>query len=61
MTAPLPSRLSSLDAYRGFVMFLMAAEVLNVAGVAKHFPGNAVWEMLRFHTSHVGRYRPQLA
>ncbi|MGE5194108.1 MAG: acyltransferase family protein [Deltaproteobacteria bacterium] len=49
----LPSRLSSLDAYRGFVMFLMMAEVLRIRQVAGHFPGNKVWELLAFNTSHV--------
>ena len=37
-----PARLTSLDAFRGFVMFLMAAEVLRIGGVAEHFPTNAV-------------------
>ena len=49
----LPDRLSSLDAYRGFVMFLMMAEVLRIKQVASHFPGNRVWELLAFNTSHV--------
>src|SRR5262245_33876344 len=47
------NRLASLDAYRGFVMFLMMAEVLRVKQVASHFPGNNVWELLAFNTSHV--------
>jgi len=50
---PPPPRLQSLDAYRGFVMFLMAAEVLHLAGLAEHFPGSSFWETIRFHTSHV--------
>lgn len=48
-----PVRLASIDAYRGFVMFLMMAEVLHVGKVAAHFPGHPVWEFLKFHTSHV--------
>jgi len=51
--AALPNRLSSLDAYRGFVMFLMMAEVLRVKQVASHFPGSRVWDELAFNTSHV--------
>jgi predicted acyltransferase len=47
------NRLASLDAYRGFVMFLMMAEVLRIKQVASHFPGNNVWEQLAFNTSHV--------
>ena len=31
---PKPQRLASVDAYRGFVMFLMMAEVLRIAKVA---------------------------
>lgn len=49
----LPNRLSSLDAYRGFVMFLMMAEVLHVSQVAKSFPDSDLWQTLEFHTSHV--------
>jgi predicted acyltransferase len=49
----LPNRLSSLDAFRGLVMFLMMAEVLHIAQVAKSFPDSPVWQTLAFHTSHV--------
>ncbi len=52
-TPTAPNRLSSLDAYRGFVMFLMMAEVLRVKSVASHFPNNKIWELLAFNTSHV--------
>jgi len=50
---PAPARLVSLDAYRGFVMFLMAAEMLQIPGLAEHFPGSAVWQWLAFHSEHV--------
>ena len=46
-------RLSSLDAYRGFVMFLMAAEMLRIPGVAEHFPTSTFWQTLAFHGEHV--------
>ena len=55
-THPLPlksQRLSFVDAYRGFVMFLMMAEVLRIGTVAAGFPESAVWQTLKFHTSHV--------
>jgi heparan-alpha-glucosaminide N-acetyltransferase len=56
--APAPparaARLLSLDAYRGFVMFLMAAELLQVPEVAEHFSGNPVWQWLGRHSGHVG-------
>src|SRR5579863_7104311 len=48
-----PTRVASVDAYRGFVMFLMMAELLHVGQVAHNFPGNSVWETLAFNTSHV--------
>ena len=48
-----PARLASIDAYRGFVMLLMMAEVLHIGKVAESFPGNPVWEFLKFHTDHV--------
>ncbi len=47
------NRLSSLDAYRGLVMFLMMAEVLRIKDVSRHFPDNDTWKLLAFHTSHV--------
>jgi predicted acyltransferase len=49
----IPARLTSLDAYRGFVMFLMMAEVLRLPRVASAFPGDALWQWIAFHTSHV--------
>jgi len=48
-----PKRLVSMDAYRGFVMLLMMAEVLHLSRLAKAFPDNEVWQFLAFHTSHV--------
>jgi predicted acyltransferase len=46
-------RLASIDVYRGFVMFLMTAEVLRLRDVAEDLPGQRVWEWLRHHQSHV--------
>src|SRR5881296_2422888 len=51
--APPPARLASLDAYRGFVMFLMMAEVLRVSKVASAFPDSPIWNLLAFNTTHV--------
>ncbi len=50
---PLSSRLASIDAYRGLVMFLMMAEVLEFCEVASKFPNNRLWEFLCRHQSHV--------
>ena len=47
------NRNQSLDAYRGFVMFLMMAEVLRLSKVAQSFPDSAVWAFLAYHQSHV--------
>jgi len=52
-TTIVPARLTSMDAYRGFVMFLMMAEVLHVGRVAAAFSDSAFWRFLDFHTSHV--------
>jgi heparan-alpha-glucosaminide N-acetyltransferase len=46
-------RNSALDAYRGFVMLLMMAEVLRLARVASAFPGNWLWGVLAYNQSHV--------
>ena len=51
-TAP-PARLMSMDAYRGFVMTLMAAELLNFQHLHEVFPTNALWAFLAYHQSHV--------
>jgi predicted acyltransferase len=47
------ARLASVDAYRGLVMFLMLAEVLHLAAVAKAFPKSEVWQLLAHHQEHV--------
>ncbi|WP_414661745.1 acyltransferase family protein [Horticoccus sp. 23ND18S-11] len=47
------TRLTSLDAYRGFVMFLMMAEVLRISRVARALPESGVWKFLSWHQSHV--------
>jgi len=43
----------AVDAYRGLVMFLMMAEVLQLARVARAFPGNWFWSFLAYHQTHV--------
>jgi predicted acyltransferase len=42
-----------MDAYRGFVMFLMMAEVLRLSRVARAVPNSAFWQFLGHHQSHV--------
>lgn len=48
-----PARLASLDAYRGFVMLLMMAEVLRLKRVAQALPDSGVWSFFALQQSHV--------
>ena len=52
-TARTLPRMASLDVYRGFVMLLMMAEVLNFRRVSRALPGNDFWAFLYFHQDHV--------
>lgn len=54
-----PTRLTSMDAYRGFVMFLMVAEVLHLSRVAAAHP-NWFWNLLARHQTHVEWYGASL-
>jgi predicted acyltransferase len=47
-----PERNIAVDAYRGLVMLLMMAEVLELAYVARSFPDSLVWRFLGFNQSH---------
>jgi predicted acyltransferase len=52
-----PARLTSLDAYRGLVMLLMMAEVLQFWKVAQACPGSGFWRFLagqQTHTEWIG-------
>ena len=48
-----PARNLAIDTYRGFVMLLMMAEVLQLSRVARALPGNAFWSFLAYHQTHV--------
>jgi heparan-alpha-glucosaminide N-acetyltransferase len=43
----------AVDTYRGFVMLLMMAEVLQLSRVARAFPGNWFWHALAWNQTHV--------
>jgi heparan-alpha-glucosaminide N-acetyltransferase len=43
----------AVDTYRGFVMLLMMAEVVQLSRVAKALPGNAFWSWVAYHQTHV--------
>jgi predicted acyltransferase len=50
---PKPARNLAIDTYRGLVMLLMMAEVLQLSRVARALPGNAFWSFLAYHQTHV--------
>jgi predicted acyltransferase len=52
VAAVAPARLTSLDAYRGLVMFLMMAEALELSHVARARPDSALWQFLAHHQTH---------
>src|SRR5258705_2438677 len=47
------SRNLSIDAYRGLVMLLMMAEVLQLSRVAAAYPTSFFWKILAFNQTHV--------
>ena len=47
-----PPRNVAVDAYRGLVMLLMMAEVLEFARMSFNFPGNWFWSILAYHQTH---------
>ncbi len=50
---PIAQRVSSVDAYRGLVMVLMMAEVLEFSHVAEAIPDSSFWAFLAYQQSHV--------
>jgi predicted acyltransferase len=42
----------AVDAYRGLVMLLMMAEVMQFSRVSQALPGNWFWSFLAFHQTH---------
>lgn len=47
-----PQRVGAIDAFRGLVLFLMAAEVLRLGQVAAAFPEGSIWHLLAQHQTH---------
>ena len=47
-TAPVgvTTRIASIDAFRGFVMFLMLAEAMRLWTVREAFPGSRFWSLV---------------
>lgn len=50
---PSAPRLSSLDAYRGFTMILLAASGFGLAAAANKFPESTTWQTVGYLFSHV--------
>jgi predicted acyltransferase len=46
-------RITSIDAFRGLVMFLMLAEVMRLWTLQRAFPDSRFWSIVAFNTSHV--------
>ena len=51
--SPAPARIGSIDAYRGFVMFLLIAERFDIGAVARALSDSRFWNFLRAQQSHV--------
>ena len=49
---PAPPRLASLDAYRGFVMLLMASEAMKIPKVLEKFPSPETPITMTFRKGH---------
>ena len=50
---PAPKRVLSIDAFRGFVMTLMLAEVMRLPTLPRALPDSWIAGVLAFHQSHV--------
>ena len=51
--AGIKTRILSLDAFRGFVMFLMLAEAMHLMNVRRAYPDSTFWSWVAFNTTHV--------
>jgi predicted acyltransferase len=51
--SPGTTRVASIDAFRGFVMFLMLAEAMRLWTLHSAFPGSRAWAIVAFNTTHV--------
>lgn len=53
LVGPVAGRNVAIDVYRGFVMLLMMAEVLQLSRVAAAYPASLFWKVLAFNQTHV--------
>src|SRR3954471_10007353 len=47
------TRVTSIDVFRGFVMFLMLAEAMRLWTLHNAFPASRFWSIVAFNTTHV--------
>ena len=50
---PTTIRITAIDAFRGFVMFLMLAEAMRLWTLHTAFPESRFWSIIAYNTSHV--------
>jgi predicted acyltransferase len=53
MAPPATIRITAIDAFRGFVMFLMLAEAMRLPTLRNAFPESRFWSIIAYNTSHV--------
>jgi predicted acyltransferase len=53
LAAAKPARLTSLDAYRGFIMIALAGSGFGIASVARSHRGEPLWDFLGYQFDHV--------
>src|SRR5262249_28040644 len=53
VSSPLSTRITSIDVFRGFVMFLMLAEAMRLWTLHTAFPESRFWSIVAYNTSHV--------
>ena len=51
--SPAVTRVTSIDAFRGFVMFLMLAEAMRLWTLHTAYPASAFWAIVAYNTNHV--------
>ncbi len=53
LAPPAAARLTSLDAYRGAIMLLMASAGFGLAKIAEAHPDSGFWTFIGYHAEHV--------
>lgn len=53
VAAAAKTRIASIDAFRGLVMFLVLAEVMRLWTLHDAFPASRFWALVAFNTTHV--------